>query len=88
MFYRFTVSRRVLVYADTFGATWNTALFLLSSTCAPLAKGMMEGDAVCSDDACGTPQSRLVTLLPPGDYRLEVARAPPMASAARRTPMT
>ncbi len=70
VFYQFTLSHRVLVYADTFGATWNTALFLLSGDCAPLTTSTMTGDAVCSDESCGTPQSRLVALLSPGNYKL------------------
>ncbi len=70
VFYKFAVSKRVFVYADTFGASWNTVLFLLSDTCEPLAVPTMTGDAVCSDDACGTPQSRLVARLEPGSYRL------------------
>ncbi len=70
VFYQFTLSRRVLVYADTFGATWNTALFLLSNGCVPLTTPTMAGDAVCSDEECGTSQSRLVALLPPGNYKL------------------
>ncbi len=70
VFYRFAVSKRAFVYADTFGASWNTVLFLLSDTCEPLAVPTMTGDAVCSDDACGTSQSRLVARLEPGAYRL------------------
>lgn len=70
VFYKFAVSKRAFVYADTFGASWNTVLFLLSDTCQPLAAPTMAGDAVCSDDACGTQQSRLVARLEPGSYRL------------------
>jgi hypothetical protein len=70
IFYKFAVSKRVFVYADTFGASWNTVLFLLSDTCQPLSTPTMAGDAVCSDDACGTSQSRLVARLEPGTYRL------------------
>ena len=70
VFYKFAVSKRVFVYADTFGASWNTVLFLLSDTCVPLAVPTMTGDSVCSDDACGTQQSRLVARLEPGSYRL------------------
>ena len=73
IFYKFAVSKRVFVYADTFGASWNTVLFLLSDTCAPLTTSTMAGDAVCSDDSCGTQQSRLVARLEPGTYRLGLA---------------
>jgi len=68
-FYKFTVSKPVFVYADTFGATWNTVLFLLSDTCQPLTT-TMTGGAVCSDDSCGTSQSQIVARLEPGSYRL------------------
>lgn len=70
IFYKFAVSKRVFVYADTFGATWNTVLFLLNDACEPISAPTMTGDAVCSDDACGTEQSRLVVRLEPGTYRL------------------
>lgn len=70
VFYKFAVSKRVFVYADTFGASWNTVLFLLSDACTPLSASTMAGDAVCSDDACGTGQSRIVARLEPGTYRL------------------
>jgi hypothetical protein len=70
VFYQFTVSKRVIVYADTFGAGWNTVLFLLSSACKPLATATMSGDARCSDDACGGAESQVVALLEPGSYRL------------------
>ncbi len=69
VFYSFSVSKRVFVYADTFGASWNTVLFLTNSACEPIPT-TMAGDAVCSDDSCGTQQSRIVALLEPGAYRL------------------
>jgi len=72
IFYSFSVSKRVFVYADTFGASWNTVLFLLSSSCEPIPSTTV-GDAVCSDDSCGTSQSRVVALLEPGSYRLGLA---------------
>lgn len=70
VFYKFAVSKRVFVYADTFGASWNTVLFLLSDACEPLTATTTPGDAVCSDDACATTQSRIVAMLEPGTYRL------------------
>ena len=70
VFYQFTVSRPVIVYADTFGATWNTALYLLSGACAPMTASTMTGDAVCNDDGCSTQQSQVVALLAPGNYKL------------------
>jgi hypothetical protein len=70
VFYKFSVSKRVFVYADTFGASWNTVLFLASSTCAAMSQATMPGDSVCNDDACGTEQSQIVALLNPGTYYL------------------
>ena len=69
IFYSFAVSKRVFVYADTFGASWNTVLFLTNDACEPIAT-TTPGDAVCSDDSCGSQQSRVVALLEPGAYRL------------------
>jgi len=69
VFYKFAVSKRVFVYADTFGASWDTVLFLLSDACVPITT-TTPGDAVCSDNSCGTQQSRVVALLEPGSYRL------------------
>lgn len=70
VFYELVFSRRVFLYADTFGAKFDTVLFLTSKDCVPIATSATAGDAVCSDDACGTSQSRLVALLEPGYYRL------------------
>lgn len=72
VFYQFTASKRLIVYADTFGASWNTTLFLLSESCQPLTASTMSGDAVCNDDECGGAQSRIIALLEPGNYRLGV----------------
>lgn len=72
-FYKFAVSKRVFVYADTFGASWDTVLFLLSDTCVPMTTTTTPGDAVCNDNGCGTQQSRIVALLEPGAYRLGLA---------------
>ena len=70
VFYQFTVSKHVFLYADTFGASWNTVLFLLSGSCTPITTGTTAGDSVCNDTACGTSQSQIVALLAPGSYRL------------------
>jgi hypothetical protein len=82
VFYRFAFSKRVFLYADTFGASWNTVLYLLSDSCTPITTQTMTGDAVCSDDACGTQQSRLVALLEPGYYRLGLSGAAGAKGAA------
>jgi hypothetical protein len=70
VFYELVFSRRVFLYADTFGAKFDTVLFLTSKDCVPIAAAATAGTAVCNDDACGTSQSRLVALLEPGYYRL------------------
>lgn len=70
VFYEFTVSKRVFVYADTFGATWNTVLYLLSDDCKPITTPTTAGDAVCSGTACGGSQSQIVALLEAGKYKL------------------
>ncbi len=69
-FYKFAINKRVMVYADTFGATWDTVLFLLSDSCVPITTTTTNGDAVCNDNGCGTSQSQIVALLEPGSYRL------------------
>jgi hypothetical protein len=71
VFYAFTINAPMFVYADTFGTSWNTVLFLLSNGCAPITSAIA-GDAVCNDDACGTPQSQIVTALPAGKYKLGI----------------
>ena len=70
VFYEITLSKHALVYADTFGASWNTVLFLLGPSCEPITTSTMKDDALCSDDACGTSQSQVVALLAPGKYHL------------------
>ncbi len=61
-----------LVYADTFGTTWNTALFF-SKTCPLPGLPPGEGTAACNDDACGTSQSQAFAILPYGYHYLIVS---------------
>jgi hypothetical protein len=75
VFYLLSFSRAVFVYADTFGASYSTVLYLLDDTCTPLTAPTMPGDAVCSAGACGTRQSQIVARLEPGDYELAVSGA-------------
>jgi hypothetical protein len=82
VFYKVSFSKRVMIYADTFGANWNTVLFLLSDDCVPITTSTTPGDAVCSGGACGTSQSRLVALLEPGNYRLGLSGAAGAKGAA------
>jgi hypothetical protein len=74
-FFKLEFSEPVFLYADTFGATWDTVLFLLSDSCTPLTASTTPGDAVCSAGACETKQSQLVALLQPGVYVLGLTGA-------------
>lgn len=69
--YSFSVEDSELVYADTFGASWDTIL-LFSDTCPPdgNAGDITHGFAGCSDDACTTPQSQALALLAYGRHYL------------------
>jgi hypothetical protein len=73
VFYAFGIDHRTFVYADTFGASWDTVLFLLDATCTPITSSTMQGDALCNDDACGSKQSQVVAVLEPGNYVLGLA---------------
>jgi len=70
VFYQFSISKRAFIYADTFGASWNTVLYLLDDSCGPMSSATTDGDAVCNETSCGGSQSQVVALLPPGNYRL------------------
>jgi hypothetical protein len=65
-----------LVYADTFGASWDTILFF-SETCPPdgSAGAYTSGFDGCSDDACGTSQSQAMALLGYGTHYLILSGA-------------
>jgi hypothetical protein len=69
-FFSFTLDKRSVVYADTFGASWNTVVYF-TATCA--GEALAENTAACSDDACGTPQSQAMAVLAPGKYILGVS---------------
>jgi hypothetical protein len=73
VFFKFTLTRREMVYADTFGASGNTTLFFASSCTAARTASTTPGDAVCSTGACGTGQSQVVALLDPGTHYLVLA---------------
>lgn len=70
VFFKFELSRRELVYADTFTATGNTTLYFASSCSTARTASTTAGDAVCSTGACGTGQSQVVALLDPGTHYL------------------
>jgi len=73
VFFKFTLTRRELVYADTFGAGAATTLFFASSCTAARTASTTAGDAVCSTGACGTAQSQVAALLDPGTHYLVLA---------------
>lgn len=73
VFFKLTLTRRSLVYADTFGAAAGTTLFFASSCGAARTASTTQGDAVCSSGACGTGQSQVVALLDPGTHYLVYA---------------
>jgi len=75
VFYQLSFSRPVVLYADTFGASYGTVLYLLDDSCTPLTTSTTPGDTICSAGACGTQQSQLVAMLGAGDYELGVSGA-------------
>ena len=75
VFFTFVLTRRQLVYADTFGSTGSSSLYFASSCTTALTGSTTPGDAVCNDGACGTTQAQVVALLDPGTYYLVFAGA-------------
>ncbi len=73
VFFTFTLTRREMVYADTFGASSPTALYFATSCTTAATGSTTPGDAVCSTGACGTSQSQVTALLDPGTYYLVLA---------------
>jgi hypothetical protein len=65
-----------LIYADTFGASWNTILHF-SDTCPPDpgAVGSADGINECSDDACDTEQSQVTAVVAYGTHYLILSGA-------------
>ncbi|HXU82052.1 MAG TPA: hypothetical protein VN914_11685 [Polyangia bacterium] len=75
VFFSFTLAERELVYADTFGAGFNTVL-AFSDGCGDVDAGAASGsEPSCLDDACGTKQSQVVALLAPGKHYLVLSGA-------------
>jgi hypothetical protein len=73
VFFKFTLTRREMVYADTFGASMPTSLFFASSCSTARTAQTTSGDALCSAGACATTQSQVVALLDPGTHYLVYA---------------
>ena len=74
VFFSFTIGNQEAVYADTFGSTWNTMVFFAKS-CDVKKPLEGVGGVTCNDDACGTTQSQVAAVLPPGKYYLVVSGA-------------
>lgn len=64
VWYRFTLTRRELVYADTFGSAYSAAVGFYS--------GCLGGYMTCSLGACGQPAGQIYQVLPPGTYYIFV----------------
>jgi hypothetical protein len=64
VFYSITVAVRSLIYADTFGTTYDTTLSLRAA-CGSATTS-------CEDDDCGVLQDQLVAVVAPGTYHLAV----------------
>jgi hypothetical protein len=72
VFYRFTLTQPEIIYADTLGATWDTALFLQDASGNNLTPPAA-GQITCNDDATlcsGGLASQIVARLNPGTYFL------------------
>ncbi|MBL8603585.1 MAG: hypothetical protein JNK72_16795 [Myxococcales bacterium] len=77
VFYRFTLTRREIILAETNTATFDTVLYLLNGAGQPITASQTPGDTVCNDDAnfcsgAGT-TSVISTVLNPGTYYLVLA---------------
>jgi hypothetical protein len=88
---KFSLLQWEMVYADTFGADWNTVLHI-SKTCPP-GQDLGQPDAglpACNDDSCGTGQSQVAELLANNRYYLYVcgvgAAAGPVTLHFQHTP--
>ncbi len=79
VWYRFTLSQRELVYADTVGTSFDTILYFASSCTAALSGSPVAGTYLCNDDmslaSCtgGGLQSQVVGLFNAGTYYLVFA---------------
>ena len=72
--FRVATQQPQLIYADTFGASWNTVLFF-SDACDKSKPPTGSDTVACNDDACGTSQSQVVAVLGYGYHYLIVSGA-------------
>ena len=70
--FSFVLYQREMVYADTFGTTWNTVISF-SDACDSAVLPSDDGLAACNDDACATSQSQAYALLGYGRHYLIVS---------------
>jgi cysteine-rich repeat protein len=66
-FYTVTLAKAEVVYADSFGSTFDTTLSIFKGTCAARVSQVL-----CNDDACSSNASQMFGLLGSGSYCLVV----------------
>jgi len=69
----FIVTQPEIVYADTFGASVNTALFFGDACDGSSGPAAAQGTASCNDDACGAQQSQATAVVDYGLHLLVVS---------------
>jgi len=72
----FILTQNELVYADTFGASWNTVLSFGDDCDGGSGVQPAAGTVACSNDACGTSLSQAVALMGYGRHYLFVTGTP------------
>jgi hypothetical protein len=73
--FKFQTNSDEMVYAHTFGASWNTILVLGESCPGARKPSLGAGQISCNDDACGTQQSQVFAHLGIGTHYLIVSGA-------------
>jgi hypothetical protein len=73
VWFRFTLTRRELVYVDTASMSWDTVLYFATGCNAPLQVNVESSESACNDDIgsfCKTSggNSQIVAVLNPGTY--------------------
>jgi hypothetical protein len=89
VFFRFVLTRREFVYADTFGANWDTKLFFVTASCTTPLTSQVTGDLVCDDNlgafcTTGGSASQVYTVLNPGTYYLVLSSGTSSGSTTLR----
>lgn len=72
VYYTFTLQQREIVYADTFGANYDTVLQLQNAAGQNITPPTIS-DITCSNDSCTSRQSQIAAVLPAGVYFLVVS---------------